>query len=105
MIPLASEADAAGAVADVQDRFVRNPLAQVRVASEKAMPEVEIPGTSATWGYEQTLTGTWRRCVPLLGGATGSVVFIVVASGFDDAWTWDQVKSLAEVIVGRSGTA
>jgi hypothetical protein len=35
------------------------------------------------------------------GGAAASVVFIVVASGFGDAWTWDQARSLANVIVGR----
>ena len=48
-------------MADLQSRFVRNPRAQVRVTSEKAIPDVAVPGTSATWGYEQTLAGTLMK--------------------------------------------
>ena len=101
-IPLASEADSSAAVSDMQGRFIRNPRAQVHVVGGKVVTDLAVPGTVASWAYEQNVTGkVGEGACFYLAGATNSFVFVVSASGIADTWTWDQVKSVANIIVSR----
>jgi hypothetical protein len=57
------------------------------------------------WAHEQTVTGKLGDGICLyLAGAVGSVVFIIVASGLGESWTWDQVTFVANIIVTRIKT-
>jgi hypothetical protein len=99
VIPLASEEDAAAASDDAL-RVVRNP--RVTVTNEHRVTGVSVPGSSSAWTYEQQTTGPLGNGVSLcLRGTAGSIIFVVMASGFAESWRWDDVVSIASLIVAR----
>jgi hypothetical protein len=102
VMPLATDADAAAALTDLPTRFIRNPRAEVSVTGEQSVLDVAVPGTLSTWAYEQTVSGKVGNGVSrYLAGAVGSVIFIVAASGLGDGWPWDEVVSIANLVVSR----
>jgi hypothetical protein len=105
VMPLATDADSAAALTDLPSRFLRNPRAKRTITGERSVLDVTVPGTLSTWAYEQATTGTIGNGVSrYLGGAVGSVVFLVAASGTGDGWPWDEVVSIANVVVRRITT-
>jgi hypothetical protein len=106
VIPVTSEVDAVTAVGDLPNRFIGNPRSRGRVTSEGSVPDVTVADTLASWAYKQTITSDRGEGLSLLlGGAARSVVFVVIASALTDAWNWDEVQSVAAVIVRRIGAA
>lgn len=99
VIPLANEEDAAVA-SDDSLLVVRNP--GVTVTNEHPVTGVSVPGSSSVWAYEQESTGPVGNGVSLcLRGTAGSIIFVVMASGFAESWRWDDVVSIASLIVAR----
>jgi hypothetical protein len=102
VMPLASDDDAAEALTELPNRFVRNPRSIVTLTSEFPVNDITVPGCSQTWAYAQEGTSSMGdSTTQMLAGAVGRVLFCLGASGLRDMWSWDEVILVAGTIVER----
>jgi hypothetical protein len=98
VVPLASTADAASALAEVAQRFLANPRTEVRVVLEQDVPLEPFAGAAAVWAHEQH-TRPLAKPGPdgvslLLAAAAGRHVVVLALSG-TPSWDWDAAAALA----------
>jgi hypothetical protein len=102
VMPLASEDDAAEALNDLPNRFVRNPRSKVTFTTEHQASGVMVPGTASTWAYERNGTSAAGDSAErIVAGTVGRIQFVVDVSGLGEAWPWDEVVSIAGDLVHR----
>jgi hypothetical protein len=102
VIPLVSAEDAALALADIPNRFLVNPRRKVTVVKEGEVSGIAGPGHSSICAYEQETTSSMGSGMArYLSGTAGPVLYLVVASGLADSWSWDGIVSVAEGLVSR----
>ena len=100
VVPLSSADDAGLALRDVPIGFLKNLRAEVTLTDEHTVDGVTVPGSQATWAYEQETSGPrGLGMARYLGGTVGPILFLVAGSGLAEAWTWDDLVSVAETLV------
>jgi hypothetical protein len=72
-------------------------------AAQPAVDGVTVPGSDSTRAYElETVDPTGAEMIRAVRGRVGSVVFLVWGSALgDEAWSWNEVVSVAETMVRR----
>jgi hypothetical protein len=103
VIPLASQSDAALAVKDAPNRFLRNPRSRVSVKLEHSVGDITAPGGGpSTWAYEQeTASSMGPGVCRYLAGTCGSTLYVIIAAGLTESWRWDEIVCVAQDIVNR----
>jgi hypothetical protein len=95
--PLASQADAAGAIEVIWERSLRNLRARVEVVASQEGPRLQLPDGPAATLEQQTRNQEREGVARYLAWTCRGVVSVIAGSGIGGAWSWPDLQSLASV--------